>query len=82
MHLGRDVHEGFMMRLPKEILKKINLKVSRHKEPSKLDWVKRNEKWEALENGRTFVLIHDDKFGYVIAETKTACAKTDSEVDG
>lgn len=58
------------MQLPKEFLDRINLQVSRHKHPEKLDWIKRSGKWEALEGDKRFVLIHDDHFGYVIAENK------------
>ncbi len=60
------------MQLPREFLDKINLKLSRHKHPDKLDWIKRRGKWEALEGDQRFVLIHDDHFGYVIAENKAA----------
>ncbi len=60
------------MQLPKEFLDKINLQVSRHKHPEKLDWIKRHGKWEAIEGDQKFVLIHDDHFGYVVAENKAA----------
>jgi len=58
------------MKLPKDILNKINRLVSKHKNPEKLDWLKRNDKWEAIEDGHTYVLLYDDNFGYVVAETK------------
>jgi hypothetical protein len=58
------------MKLPSDVISRINLKVSRHKQPEKLDWIKINGKWQAVEDGRTFVLIHDSDFGNVVAETK------------
>ena len=60
------------MQLPREFLDKINLKVSRHKHPEKLDWIKIRGKWIAQDGNQRLVLIHDDQFGYVIAENKEA----------
>ena len=58
------------MQFPREFLDKINLKVSRHKHPEKLDWIKIRGKWTAIEGDQRFVLIYDDHFGHVIAENK------------
>jgi len=60
------------MQLPREFLDKINLDVSRHKHPERLDWIKRNGMFEAMCGDKHFVLIHDDSFGYVVAEMKQA----------
>ena len=68
------------MSLPDEVLRRINLKVSRHKHPEKLNWLKRNGRWEAFDEGRTYVLIHDSTFGTVVAERKTLGSEADCEV--
>jgi hypothetical protein len=72
------------MQLPREFLDKINLKLSRHKHPDKLDWIKIRGKWEAQEGDQRFVLIHDDHFGYVIAENKSfgGAVEVEAELEG
>ncbi len=60
------------MQLAPAILDKINLEVSRHKHPERLDWHKVNGKWQAKEGDRTFALIHAEGFGLVVSEIKTA----------
>ena len=60
------------MQLAPAILDKINLKVSRHKHPERLNWRKVNGKWEAQEGERTFFLIQAEGFGLVVSEIKTA----------
>lgn len=58
------------MRLPSEILDKINYTVSRHNRPEDLDWALVAGQWIAQDNDRCFVLLHDTQFGYVVAEKK------------
>jgi hypothetical protein len=60
------------MQLAPAILDKINLKVSRHKHPERLDWHKVNGKWQAKEGDKTFSLIQAEGFGLVVSEIKTA----------
>jgi len=60
------------MQLAPAILEKINLKVSRHKHPERLNWQKVNGKWQAQEGDRTFSLIQAEGFGLVVSEIKTA----------
>ena len=72
------------MQLPKEFLDRINLKVSRHKHPEKLDWIKIRGKWIAQDGNQRLVLIHDDQFGYVIAENKSfgGAVEVEAELEG
>ena len=59
------------MQLPSDILDNLNLSVSRHKHPEALDWTEVGGAWTAREGDRTFTLVHSERFGYVIAETKS-----------
>jgi len=58
------------MQLPEDVLSNLNLSVSRHKNPTSLDWQLINGRWTVREGNRRFQIIHDEKFGYVVAETK------------
>jgi hypothetical protein len=58
------------MQLPSEILDNLNLSVSRHKHPESLDWIQVGESWTAREGDQVFTVVHSERFGYVIAETK------------
>lgn len=60
------------MKLPDNILRDINLEVSRHNHPEDLDWSFIAGSWVASEGERCFVILHDTAFGYVIAEKKGA----------
>jgi len=60
------------MQLAPAILEQINLEVSRHKHPERLNWQKVNGKWQAQEGDRTFTLIRAEGFGLVVSEIKTA----------
>ena len=60
------------MQLAPAILDKINLKVSRHKHPERLNWQKVNGKWQAQDGDRTFTLILAEGFGLVVSEIKSA----------
>jgi len=60
------------MKLAPAVLSRINIKVSRHKHPERLNWRKVNGKWEAQEGGRTFSLIQAEGFGLVVSEIKEA----------
>lgn len=59
------------MHLPPEILSNINLELSRFRQPELLDWQLKRGNWTASVGDRRFVVIHDDKLGYVIAEQKS-----------
>lgn len=69
------------MQLPKEFLDKINLQVSRHKHPEKLDWIKIRGKWTAQEGDQMFILLYDDHFGYVVAENRSFGGTVDAKVE-
>lgn len=56
------------MQLPSEILDNSNLSLSRHKDPAALDWQQIRGEWIASDGLRCYVIIHDEKLGYVIAE--------------
>jgi len=58
------------MQLPSEILDNLNLSVSRHRHPENLDWTQAGECWTARDGDRIVTVVHSEKFGYVIAETK------------
>jgi len=60
------------MQLAPAILENINLKVSRHKHPERLNWQKVKGKWQAQEGDKTFALIYAEGFGLVVSEIKTA----------
>ena len=60
------------MQLAPAILDKINLEVSRHKHPERLNWQKVNGKWQAQDGDRTFTLILAEGFGLVVSEIKSA----------
>jgi hypothetical protein len=59
------------MQLPSDILLKINYDFSRCHHPELLDWQLVRGTWTATMDDRKFILIHDDRLGYVIAETKS-----------
>lgn len=58
------------MQLPSDILDNLNHSVSRHKNPEALDWIQVRGSWVARDGDRTFTVMHSERFGYVIAETK------------
>jgi hypothetical protein len=58
------------MQLPSDILLKINYDFSRCHHPELLDWQLENGKWTATTARRKFVVIHDERLGYLIAEKK------------
>jgi hypothetical protein len=60
------------MQLPSEILSNLNLEFSRFQQPELLDWRLEPGSWTASVGDRRFVIIHDEKLGYVIAEKKSA----------
>jgi hypothetical protein len=68
------------MQLPKDILENLNLAISRHKDPASLDWQLIKGKWTAREGNRQFQIIHDEKFGCVIAETRSTCCKVGADL--
>jgi hypothetical protein len=59
------------MQLPSDILLKINYDFSRCHHPELLDWQLVRDTWTATTDDRKFILIHDDRLGYVIAEKKS-----------
>ncbi|MFA5380154.1 MAG: hypothetical protein WC455_30615 [Dehalococcoidia bacterium] len=59
------------MQLPSDILLKINYDFSRCHHPELLDWQMVRDTWTATTDDRKFILIHDDRLGYVIAEKKS-----------
>ena len=59
-----------IMQLPNHIIAGLNLELSRHKEPSKLDWQHVYGVWRATEGDKTFEVVHSVEFGFVIAEKK------------
>lgn len=61
------------MRLPVEILDNLNMEMSRHKDPADLDWQQVRGEWRATDGSHCYVIIHDEKLGYVIAE-KRSCS--------
>jgi hypothetical protein len=58
------------LKLPDNILAELNLSLSRHQHPEDLDWQLERGKWTATAGSRKFVILHDEKLGYVIAEMK------------
>jgi hypothetical protein len=59
------------LKLPPDIIANLNRELSRHQRPEDLDWQLVNGKWTATEEARTFIVIHDETLGYVIAEQKS-----------
>lgn len=59
------------MQLPSDILLKINYDFSRCHHPELLDWQLVRDTWTATMDDRKFVIIHDARLGYVIAESKS-----------
>lgn len=60
------------MQLPPDILLKINYDFSRCHHPELLDWQLERGSWTASDGVRAFIIVHDDRLGYVIAEKKSA----------
>jgi hypothetical protein len=61
-----------LLDLPNEILSHLNLSLSRHQHPEKLDWSIVRDSWTAKDGDRTFVVVDGGKIGYVVAEQRNA----------
>jgi hypothetical protein len=59
------------MQLPSEILSNLNLQFSRFQQPELLDWRIELGSWTASVGDRQFIVVRDDRLGYVIAEKKS-----------
>jgi hypothetical protein len=58
------------MQLPSEILLKLNYDFSCCHNPELLDWQLERGSWTASVGDRQFIVVHDGRLGYVIAEKK------------
>lgn len=59
------------MQLPSEILSNLNYGLSRFQQPEILDWRLERGNWIASAGDRRFIIVHDEKLGYVLAEMKS-----------
>jgi hypothetical protein len=59
------------LKLPDNILAELNLSLSRFQQPELLDWRLERGSWTASVGNRQFIVVHDEKLGYVIAEKKS-----------
>jgi hypothetical protein len=59
------------LRLPDDILAELNQSLSCFQQPELLDWRLERGSWTASAGDRHFIIIHDERLGYVIAEKKS-----------